>query len=140
MKADRNWSAKFNFKKCIFKEKLEDVAWFIYLVHVFSHEYSIFLSEQENFQVMFTSIICLNLFIIKYVMKRCMAHIVSTVGRIRKEAAWYILRNVTSETNIESNAFSHAGKESRNYSAHVRYCFLTCFLVLLLESLWQKSC
>lgn len=69
-----------------------------------------------------------------------MAPIASTVGKPRKEASCYILRNATSETNIESNAFSHTGKDSRNYSAHVRYCFPTCFLVLLLQSLWQKSC
>lgn len=42
-----------------------------------------------------------------------MAPISSTVGKTRKEAACYILRNATSETNIESNAFSHTGKESR---------------------------
>lgn len=69
-----------------------------------------------------------------------MAPVASIVGKTRKEAACYILRNVTSENNIESNAFSHTGKKSRNYSAHVGHCFLTCFLVLLLESLWQKSC
>lgn len=50
-------------------------------------------------------------------MRRCMAPISSTVGTTRKEAACYILKNATSETNTESNAFSHTGKESRNYSA-----------------------
>lgn len=40
-----------------------------------------------------------------------MAAIASIVDKTRKEAPCYILRNATSETNIESNAFSHTGKE-----------------------------
>lgn len=64
------------------------------------------------------------------------APVASNIGRTRKETAFHILRNATSETNIECNAFSHTRVESRNYWK----CFLTYFLVLLLDSLWQNSC
>lgn len=87
----------------------------MYLVHAFPHKTSISLSEQENYLIMVTSIIHFNLFIIKYVKRRCITPITSNVGRTRRETAFHILKNATSETNIEPNAFSHTRKESRNY-------------------------
>lgn len=91
------------------------MGWFMYLVHSFPHERSVSVSEQENYLIMVIAIIHLNLFIIKYGKRRCIAPIASKVGKTRKETAFHILRNATSETNIESNAFSHTRKESRNY-------------------------
>lgn len=87
----------------------------MYLVHAFPHETSISVSDQENFLIMVTSIIHFNLVIIKYVKRRCIAPIASNVGRTRKETAFHILKNATSETNIESDAFSHTRKENRSY-------------------------
>lgn len=60
------------------------------------------VTEQENYLIMVNSIIHLNVFIIKYVKRRCIAPIASNVCRVSEETAFHILKNAASETNIRA--------------------------------------
>lgn len=95
----------------------------------FSHGTSISVTEHENYLIMVTSIIHLIILIIQYVKRRCIAPIASNVGRTRKRTEFHILKNATSETKIESNAFPHTRKEQK-----LLVVFPTHFLVLLRAS------